>query len=212
MTSSPSFVPGVVLASASPAAAVTPTSAPASLPASSVPETCAVPHFEPLRVRGGRYRPRWAPRRRRRLLAAGLAMTAAAVAVTGFREPVAAVPPSSDRPGEVAAAREPEGKPVETVSAPVRIADSAAVRLLRPGDRVDVIAAPGAPLGSGPGGGGGGDGPRVVATGARVAQVPRPDEVAADGGGALVVLSLPRAQAAELAGAGVTARLAVTLC
>jgi hypothetical protein len=86
---------------------------------------------------------------------------------------------------------------VETVAAPVRIADAATVRLLRPGDRVDVIAADGA-----------GEG-RVVAAGARVAEVP---DFAATETGALVVLSVPRATAARLAGAGTTARLAVTLC
>jgi hypothetical protein len=86
---------------------------------------------------------------------------------------------------------------VETVAAPVRIADAATVRLLRPGDRVDVIAADGGSEG------------RVVAAGARVAEVP---DFAATETGALVVLSVPRATAARLAGAGTTARLAVTLC
>ncbi|WP_432114833.1 RcpC/CpaB family pilus assembly protein [Streptomyces sp. S1] len=90
------------------------------------------------------------------------------------------------------------------MSAPVRIADAATVRLLRPGDRVDVIAAPHAP----PGGEGEA---RVVASGARVAEVPRADGDPSDAG-ALVVLSVPRATAATLAGAGVTSRLAVTVC
>ncbi len=93
---------------------------------------------------------------------------------------------------------------VPLVSAPVRIADAATVRLLRPGDRVDVIAAPHAP----PGGEGEA---RVVASGARVAEVPRADGDPSDAG-ALVVLSVPRATAATLAGAGVTSRLAVTVC
>ncbi len=83
------------------------------------------------------------------------------------------------------------------VAAPVRIADAATVRLLRSGDRVDVIASDGRGQG------------RVVAAGARVSAVP-------DSGGtepgALVVLSVPRPTAARLAGAGITARLAVTLC
>ncbi len=100
------------------------------------------------------------------------------------------------------------------MSAPVRIADAGAVRLLRPGDRVDVIAAEE-----------GGDA-RVVATKARVVELPETgDEAAGDAtsaqestsvqgaqGGALVVLSVPRPTAARLAGAGATARLAVTLC
>jgi hypothetical protein len=79
----------------------------------------------------------------------------------------------------------------------VRIADGATVRLLRPGDRVDVVAADS-----------GGEA-RVVATGARVTEVP---DVTATESGALVVLSVPRASAARLAGASATARLAVTLC
>jgi Flp pilus assembly protein CpaB len=87
------------------------------------------------------------------------------------------------------------------VAAPVRIADAATVRLLRPGDRVDVIAA---------GETAAGGEARVVARGARVAKVP---EAAGgpEGSGALVVLAVPRATAARLAGAGATARLAVTL-
>lgn len=103
-----------------------------------------------------------------------------------------------------------------TVSAPVRIADAAAVRLLRPGDRVDVVAA-GAGAGSGDGRGSGGQDGRVVAAGARVSSVPDSAESAesageaASAGGALVVLSVPRETAARLAGAGATSRLAVTL-
>ncbi|MCZ0979944.1 hypothetical protein O1L60_15715 [Streptomyces diastatochromogenes] len=94
--------------------------------------------------------------------------------------------------------------PRPLVSAPVRIADAATVRLLRPGDRVDVIAAPDSTLGA--------EGEaRVVAMGARVAEVPRPDETRPDGG-ALVVLTVPRPTAAALAGAGVTSQLAVTVC
>ncbi|MEU2394846.1 hypothetical protein [Streptomyces sp. NPDC007369] len=81
----------------------------------------------------------------------------------------------------------------------MRIADAATVRLLRPGDRVDVVAAERA----GP--------PRVVAEGARVDAVPGPEEGAGDGG-ALVVLSVPRDTARALVGAGASARLAVTLC
>ncbi|MCB5182241.1 RcpC/CpaB family pilus assembly protein, partial [Streptomyces antimicrobicus] len=90
------------------------------------------------------------------------------------------------------------------VSAPVRIADAQAVRLLRPGDRVDVVAAER-------------DGPaRVVAAEAEVVQVPAAQESAAQedaaDGGALVVLAVPRETARELVGAGAVARLAVTLC
>jgi Flp pilus assembly protein CpaB len=93
---------------------------------------------------------------------------------------------------------------VGAVTAPVRIADAATVRLLRPGDRVDVIAAEETVSG--------GDA-RVVARGARVTKVPEPLEGASgvSDGGALVVLSVPRATAVRLAGASATARLAVTL-
>lgn len=89
------------------------------------------------------------------------------------------------------------------VTAPVRIADGATVRLLRPGDRVDVVAADESP-------GGGGDA-RVVARGVRVTKVPEALDGVAEGG-ALVVLSVPRQTAVRLAGAGATSRLAVTLC
>ncbi|MET9377850.1 hypothetical protein ABZX98_27600 [Streptomyces sp. NPDC002992] len=169
-----------------------------SLGRSPVPETCGVPRFEPLRVRGGRQRLRRALRRRRRAPAAILAMSAAALAVAGGGE-VSADPPT--RPA-VKEQRRPVA--VRLVSAPVRIADAATVRLLRPGDRVDVIAAPNSPMG-------GAGAARVVATGARVAEVPRTGETRSDGG-ALIVLSVPRSTATALAGAGVTSQLAVTLC
>lgn len=109
--------------------------------------------------------------------------------------------------------------PDTAVSAPVRIADAATVRLLRPGDRVDVIASPADPGAA-----------RVVAQRARVARIPkpeqeqeqeaarraaRPDGALADGSladGALVVLTVPRRTATQLAGAAADSRLAVTLC
>ncbi|MGW5125988.1 hypothetical protein ACWEQ7_18400 [Streptomyces sp. NPDC004069] len=90
---------------------------------------------------------------------------------------------------------------LRTVIVPVRIADAATVRLLRPGDRVDVIAAEDPATGGQA---------RVVAHGVRVARIPEPvDDVV--GSGALVALSVPRSTAAGLAGASATARLAVTL-
>ncbi|MGA4849439.1 RcpC/CpaB family pilus assembly protein [Streptomyces sp. G5(2025)] len=160
---------------------------------------CPVPPFTPVRVRGGHPRLRRLLRHRRRALAVGLAVTAAALATTA--------PPGADRPpGPAAAAEQPrERPPAATVSAPVRIADPAAAALLRPGDQVDVIATEGPP--------GSGGKPRVVAAGARVSQVPEVPE-SADGpveSGALVVLSVPRDTASRLAGAGASARLAVTL-
>ncbi|MFJ3903262.1 RcpC/CpaB family pilus assembly protein [Streptomyces sp. NPDC090025] len=128
-------------------------------------------------------------------------MTAAALAATGVAgaddlspQPP---PPVSDRPAH-------RPSPVPLVSAPVRISDAATVRLLRPGDRVDVIAAPNSALGEA------GEA-HVVASGVRVAEVPRSGETRSDGG-ALVVLSVPRSTATALAGAGMTSQLAVTLC
>jgi hypothetical protein len=159
------------------------------------PPTCEVPHFAPVRVRGGRYQLQRLVRHRRRALAAGLAVTAVALVAAGPRE-------GERTRGHPVADPVRERRAVQLVTAPVRIADGATVRLLRPGDRVDVIAAEETATG--------GDA-RVVARGARVTKVPE----ALDGvteGGALVVLSVPRATAAHLAGASTTARLAVTLC
>ncbi|MET7971657.1 hypothetical protein ABZW44_01010 [Streptomyces mirabilis] len=180
-------------------------------PGVDAPPIREVPQFAPVHVRGGRYGLRRLTRHKRRAVAAGLAVTAAALVAAGPGDsgrarghPTAAPPstsassPMSSSPSSPSAPASVRGRgAVETVAAPVRIADAATVRLLRPGDRVDVIAADG-----------GGEG-RVVAAGARVAEVP---DFAATETGALVVLSVPRATAARLAGAGTTARLAVTLC
>ncbi|MFH8609411.1 RcpC/CpaB family pilus assembly protein [Streptomyces sp. NPDC018029] len=163
-----------------------------------------VPHFPPVRVRGGHPRLRRLLRHRRRAMAVGLAMTAAALAATAPRD--------AARPQEIASAAEPveaasaASSAGAAVAAPVRIADAEAARLLRPGDRVDVIAADGPPAG--------GAKPRVVAAGARVSEVPEPGGGAGEGAaesGALVVFSVPRDTAARLAGAGASTRLAVTL-
>ncbi|QEV12662.1 hypothetical protein CP974_12295 [Streptomyces fradiae ATCC 10745 = DSM 40063] len=221
-----------------------------STPPSAVPETCAVPRFAPVRVRGGRYAWARGVRRGRRAVAAGLAMTAAALAASGLREPAPEVGPEARRAvgavtvagGPPGAAEKPARPAPEVVSAPVRIADGATVRLLRPGDRVDVIAAPHTPAGSSAEGGG--PPARVVVSGARVAAVPGaesadgaghphhraggypglpegegdpPDGVDAfDGtgqsGGALLVLAVPRAAAPGLVAASATSRLAVVLC
>ncbi|MFI0937881.1 hypothetical protein [Streptomyces sp. NPDC021020] len=98
----------------------------------------------------------------------------------------------------------------------MRIADAEAVRLLQPGDRVDVLAAA-----------------RVVASGVSVVAIPEqpagplgatppldnaegeapPTAANAGGtGGALVVLSVPRGVAAALSGAALSNPLAVALC
>ncbi|MEU7021534.1 hypothetical protein ABZ990_12855 [Streptomyces sp. NPDC046203] len=166
----------------------------------SVPAPLGVPPFDPLRVRGTRLRLSRALRRRRRASATVLAVTAAALAATGATGAEGLAPRSTPPP--VRERHRPA--PVPLVSAPVRIADAETVRLLRPGDRVDVIAAPAGPMG------GGGEA-RVVASGARVTEVPRAGGTRPDGG-ALIVLSVPRATAAALAGAGITSSLAVTLC
>ncbi|MGY0485999.1 RcpC/CpaB family pilus assembly protein [Streptomyces sp. WG-D5] len=174
----------------------------------SIPPTTEVPPFAPVRVRGARWRPGRAGRRRRGpVVAVGLALTAAALA--------AAVPSSGA--GQEAGPARGRAAPAEraapaavTVSAPVRIADAGAVRLLRPGDRVDVVAARAD----------GRAGVRVLASGARVASVPKPGPTLGQGaqigetsaeGGALVVLTVARATATRLAGAGAASRLAVTV-
>ncbi|MEU9213984.1 hypothetical protein AB0D27_40365 [Streptomyces sp. NPDC048415] len=168
-------------------------------PGADAPPTCEVPHFAPVHVRGGRYQLRRLTRHKRRAVAAGLAVTAAALVAAGPRDaerarghpPTAAPAASASAPTPVRGRRT-----VERVMAPVRISDGATVSLLRPGDRVDVVAADN------------GGKVRVVAAGARVTDVP---DVGAAETGALVVLSVPRATAARLAGAGATSRLAVTL-
>ncbi len=87
------------------------------------------------------------------------------------------------------------------VAAPVRVADAAAVGLLRVGDRVDLVAAD--PAG-GPA--------EVVARGAAVLALPRPSErTGADPlqAGALVVVGVLPGQALELASATVSRLLSV---
>ncbi|MEU9175032.1 hypothetical protein AB0D34_46035 [Streptomyces sp. NPDC048420] len=164
-------------------------------PGTDAPPTCEVPHFAPVRVRGGRHQLRQLVRHRRRAVAVGLVVTAAALVAAGPRD-------TEGARGHPLADPVREHRPATTVSAPVRIADGATVRLLRPGDRVDVIAAEESATG--------GDA-RVVARGARVSKVPEALDGMADSG-ALVVLSVPRSTAARLVGASSTARLAVTLC
>nr|WP_123439609.1 hypothetical protein [Streptomyces sp. PanSC9] len=165
------------------------------------PATCAIPQFAPVRVRGGRYQLQRLLRHRRRAVAAGLAVTAAALVAAGPR--AASEPHRAERPrGHPAAEPVRRHPPAGVVTAPVRIADAATVRLLRAGDRVDVVAAEDASAGGAV---------RVLARGVRVTKVPEPLEGTAEGG-ALVVLSVPRATAARLVGASATARLAVTLC
>jgi Flp pilus assembly protein CpaB len=171
------------------------------------------------------------------------------VAVPRALAPAGAVPVSARLAGRTLAAPMRAGEPVtdlrlvgpsllagyavpgaDVVAAPVRVADALTVRLVRPGDLVDVLAAD--PTGSGPGG----QPPpaaagaletsapqaappadvttaRVVVSRSRVVLVPR--EEAGDGdqnrGGALVVLATTGSEAAALAKASASARLSLVL-
>ncbi|MFI6806453.1 hypothetical protein ACIBO6_15725 [Streptomyces luteogriseus] len=174
-------------------------------PGAEVPATREVPRFDPVRVRGG-HRSGRLVRHQRRAVAVGLAVTATALVAADPRDTDGARGHPRARPPAHTASLSGERsayprRAAGSVTAPVRISDAATVRLLRPGDRVDVIAAEGTVPG--------GDA-RVVARGARVTKVPEPVEGAGDSG-ALVVLAVPRATAARLAGASATGRLAVTL-
>jgi Flp pilus assembly protein CpaB len=100
----------------------------------------------------------------------------------------------------------PEGE----VAAPVRLADLAVAGLLRPGDRVDVLAA------TGDGVGGAAPSVEVVAEGALVLTAPAPGTSdgpaaqSADGSG-LLVLAVAPDTARRLAAAGAGGTLTVTL-
>ncbi|WP_406100249.1 hypothetical protein [Streptomyces sp. NBC_01013] len=150
---------------------------------------------------GGGHRLRRAAWRQRRALAAGLTLTAAALAASGLGGSGGEGGASVGGHGAAGAAQRRASPPVRLVSAPVRIADAATVRLLRPGDRVDVIASEGAGADS-----------RVLAKGARVTQVPSESTEGSAADGALIVLAVPRTTAATLAGAGISAGFAVILC
>jgi hypothetical protein len=171
-----------------------------------MPPRIAVPAFPPIRAGGrGGGRIGAALRRRRRHLAAVLAIAAAAAAVASAhgapprRDPAA---PHESGPTLAVARRSPAD---HLVKAPVRIADPAAVALLHPGVRVDVLA-----------------GARLVASSVAVVAVPtgpiEPQETpvvpesAGNGGGALIVLAVPRRTAAALSGAAATSPLGVALC
>ncbi len=174
-----------------------------------------VPAFPPVRPGGGRHRLRRAVWRRRRALAVSLAASATATAALAATVPRGAggadrtdatggpaTAAADAREGPADRADRGEARPDRLVTAPVRIADPAAVRLLRPGDRVDVLAA--APFT-----GDGAPAPaRVVARRAEVAEVPVGAPEDARGGG-LLVLAVPPETAAALAGAAASAELAV---
>lgn len=85
-----------------------------------------------------------------------------------------------------------------TAAVPVRFADAAVVDLLRPGDRVDVVAAPDD----------GAAAPALLVADVAVAAVPEPlDAVQPGAPGRLVVLAVPRGEAAAVAAATTTAVL-----
>jgi Flp pilus assembly protein CpaB len=89
------------------------------------------------------------------------------------------------------------------VAVPVRIGDPGAVRLLRVGDRVDLLAAD--PRG--------GSAATAVGRDVAVVSIPRPsqDSPGLTNGGALVVVAVPAERAATLAQAGVSSFLSVVL-
>ncbi|RKS72178.1 Flp pilus assembly protein CpaB [Actinomadura pelletieri DSM 43383] len=89
-----------------------------------------------------------------------------------------------------------------TVATPVRIADADAVRLVRPGDHIDVLTAPRDPApfqGQA----------RIVVSAVPVLAVPSPHENGTHEG-ALAVLATDRAQAAALAGTTTPLSLTIT--
>ncbi|MDT0268262.1 hypothetical protein RM844_18420 [Streptomyces sp. DSM 44915] len=178
-----------------------------------------VPSFAPIRPRAGR-RSRWRPGRRGRLLAGAAAVGVAALSLLWAPgaeppEPEAEALVSDGAGGGASAPDGTAGPPAEaaeerTVALPLRIADPASVRLLEPGDRVDVYAAGavGEPAPSGAGAA------RLVASGVRVAEVPEPGRAAGSAGGVeglggQLVVSVDAATAAELTGAAAGFRLAV---
>lgn len=163
-----------------------------------VPRPGAVAEFPPIFAGRGRF----GRRLRRALRPRRLVVWALTLCAAGAAAAAALTPPPSGgaaRASPVAHSAPPSRPADAKVSAPVRLADAAAVGLLRAGDRVDVIAT--------------GSEPHVVARCVRVEQVPQPDgatRFAGDGG--LVVLRLTRGAATELAGAGTSSPLAVALC
>ncbi|GAB3972082.1 hypothetical protein [Streptomyces sparsus] len=206
------------------------------------PPPATVPMFPPLRPGSSRrYRLHRVLRLSRRAGVTVLAVAAAVLAVSGYagKSPpgegetaAAAVSTAGDEPsggsasrGSATAARpgseEAAGRRPANVSAPVRISDAAAVRLLVPDDRVDVLSSvatsqssQGGSLGStGPGSAPSADA-RVVARCVRVVEIPEPEaeDALSSGEGALVVLDVSRATASRLAGAAAAGRTAVTLC
>jgi pilus assembly protein CpaB len=96
------------------------------------------------------------------------------------------------------------------VAAPVRIGDAGAVGLIRPGDRVDLLAAA-APTEFSTHESGGVSAVEVVASDVRVVTIPEEQDDLAVADGALIVVATSERVAEELAGAAVTSRLSLTL-
>lgn len=189
---------------------------------SNSPSTNSVPHFPPILPGRGRRRLRRALRSRRALgvvlaLSAVLlfALTLDGGAPARTEQAARAAPTAPDPPPDAtpdpAPAPAPERARGPSVTTAVRISDPATVQLLSPGDRVDVLATPAFPAHT--------DAAdatprpaRRIAHRVRVAQIPD----ASGGGqdeatqGALVVLAVSPATAADLAGAAVDSHLAVT--
>lgn len=150
------------------------------------------------------------------------------VRLPGMLVPAGALRPSANLSGRILAAPVRRGEPLtdarivgpgllhgervsatEVVAVPVRLADAEAARLLKAGDRVDVLAADAGPNS-------GGDAARVAARGVRVLAVPAPTGERGLGAtqfseGALVVIATSPEVAAVLARSAVTARLSVTI-
>lgn len=108
--------------------------------------------------------------------------------------------------------------PPGQVAAPVRLADLAVAALLRPGDRVDVLATPAdaRPADARPGDGRPADGrsAQVVAAGALVLGAPpaaSPEQALGRADGGLLVLAVSADTAARLAGSATSSTLTVTL-
>ncbi len=151
-------------------------------------------------------------------LPAGTVLTADDVVATefpGVRAPAGTVPAADELVGRTLAAPVRRGEPVTDVrlvgpalwaavpagqvAAPVRLADLGVAALLRPGDRVDVLASrPDAPV-------------QVVAADALVLTAGPVSPGADDTAAGLLVLAVPAVTASALAAAATDAALTVTL-
>lgn len=139
----------------------------------------------------------------RRPLAAAFAAASVGFGLQAVR-PVATSPQAPGYAGYQASragapqAGQPDGLRPDLAAVPVRIADAGAVRLLHPGDRIDLFAPAPDPAGLGPPGGAA----RFVARSVPVLAIP-PESAETDSGqGGLVVLGAAHGQAEVLAGAG----------